>query len=67
MSKDEVDPEAPEAVARRRFLRAAAYAAPAIVSTVVVRKAHAQQTASCMPGEVCTPFDPDPCMPDLMG
>ena len=48
---------------RRKLLKAAAYAAPAILSVVVVDRAHAQ--VSCMPAAVCNPTTCDPvtCMP----
>ncbi|MBW1907133.1 MAG: hypothetical protein JRJ24_17890 [Deltaproteobacteria bacterium] len=49
--------------ARRHFLRATAYIAPAILATVTLNKAHAQQP-SCMP-VTCMPAacDPISCMP----
>ena len=49
--------------ARRHFLRATAYIAPAILATVTLNKAHAQQP-SCMP-VTCMPAacDPVSCMP----
>jgi hypothetical protein len=63
-----VDPEpdsearSPDGVdaARRRLLRAMVYAAPVVVSTVVVKPAHAQ-AASCGP-TACPPTGP-PCSP----
>gem|GEM_PF-2470974 len=53
--------------ARRHFLRAAAYAAPAILATVTLNKAHAQGSCmptTCNPG-VCNPStcNPATCMP----
>ena len=48
--------------ARRHFLKAAAYTAPAILATITVNKAHAQASCSpstCMPG-AC---NPNGCMP----
>ncbi|UCH29436.1 MAG: hypothetical protein JSV06_14435 [Myxococcales bacterium] len=54
--------------ARRHFLRAAAYAAPAILATITVDKAGAQAAScnpsTCMPG-VCNPNNCNPlnCMP----
>ena len=50
--------------ARRHFLRATAYIAPAILATITLNKAHAQ--ASCMP-VTCPPgaCGPNaPCVPD---
>jgi len=49
--------------ARRHFLRATAYMAPAILATVTLNKAHAQ-APSCMP-VACMPAacDPVSCMP----
>ena len=54
--------------ARRHFLKAAAYTAPAIVAAITVNKAHAQ--ASCMPTTcapgACNPSSgcqPQNCMP----
>ena len=50
--------------ARRHFLRATAYIAPAILATITLNKAHAQ-TPSCMP-VTCMPATCDPvapCMP----
>jgi hypothetical protein len=48
--------------ARRHFLKAAAYTAPAILATITLNKAHAQ--ASCMPA-TCTPgvCNPNGCNP----
>jgi hypothetical protein len=49
--------------ARRHFLKAAAYTAPAILATITLNKAHAQ--ASCMPA-TCPPGSCPPstgCMP----
>lgn len=46
--------------ARRKLLRVLVYAAPAIVSTVVVKPAHAQ-VVSCGP-VTCPPLG-GPCMP----
>ena len=46
--------------ARRHFLKAAAYTAPAVLATITVNKAHAQQ-ASCMPS-TCMP---GPCNPNV--
>jgi hypothetical protein len=43
--------------ARRHFLRATAYMAPAILATITLNKAHAQQP-SCMPTT-------NPCAPNL--
>ena len=54
--------------ARRHFLRAAAYVAPAILATITLNKAHAQAScnpSTCMPG-VCNPNGCNPitgCMP----
>ena len=54
--------------ARRHFLRAAAYVAPAILTTITLNKAHAQAScnpSTCMPG-VCNPNGCNPvtgCMP----
>jgi len=53
--------------ARRHFLRATAYVAPAILATITLNKAHAQASCSpstCMPG-VCNPNGCNPliCMP----
>jgi hypothetical protein len=51
--------------ARRHFLRAAAYVAPAILATITLNKAHAQ--ASCMP-VTCAPSGCSPnagCMPTV--
>lgn len=48
--------------ARRHFLKAAAYTAPAVLATITLNKAHAQAScnpSTCMPG-VCNPND---CMP----
>ena len=48
--------------ARRYFLKAAVYMAPAILATITLNKAHAQ--ASCMP-VMCMPGScmPRTCMP----
>jgi hypothetical protein len=48
--------------ARRHFLRATAYIAPAILATITLNKAHAQ--ASCMPS-TCNPgtCNPNGCNP----
>ena len=48
--------------ARRYFLKAAAYAAPAIVATVQLRSAHAQPP-SCMPVQCNPACAPSNCMP----
>ena len=51
--------------ARRHFLRATAYVAPAILATITLNKAHAQ--ASCMP-VTCAPVGCAPnagCMPTV--
>jgi hypothetical protein len=53
--------------ARRHFLRATAYMAPAILATITLNKAHAQAScmpATCMPG-ACMPTTcmPNTCMP----
>jgi hypothetical protein len=56
--------------ARRYFLKAAAYAAPAVLATITLNKAHAQpscQPTTCMPG-ACNPSSgcqPQNCMPLL--
>jgi hypothetical protein len=56
-------------MARRKFLKAAIYAAPVIATTVSVNKAHAQQVscgpASCSPNG--GPCGPDNCPPQLVG
>jgi hypothetical protein len=49
--------------ARRHFLRATAYMAPAILATITLNKAHAQPSCmpvTCMPA-TCNPIAP--CMP----
>ena len=48
--------------ARRHFLRAAAYTAPAVLATITVNRAHAQP--SCMP-TTCNPgtCNPNSCQP----
>ena len=48
--------------ARRHFLKAAGYIAPAILATITLNKAHAQ--ASCMPA-TCNPgtCNPNSCNP----
>ncbi len=54
--------------ARRRFLKVAAYTAPAVIATISIDKAHAQapscNPSTCMPG-VCNPNNCNPlnCMP----
>ncbi len=53
--------------ARRHFLKAAGYIAPAILATITLNKAHAQAScmpATCMPG-ACMPTTcmPNTCMP----
>lgn len=48
-------------LARRKLLKAAIYAAPLVVSAVVVDRAAAQPTPSCGPA-TCTPND-GPCGP----
>lgn len=54
--------------ARRYFLKAAAYTAPAILATITLNKAHAQTAScnpsTCMPG-ACPPNGCNPlnCMP----
>jgi hypothetical protein len=50
--------------ARRYFLKATAYAAPAIIATIQLRRAHAQG-ATCNP-DTCPPTTPV-CMPDGAG
>ena len=48
--------------ARRYFLKAAVYTAPAILATITLNKAHAQPScnpSTCMPG-AC---NPNGCMP----
>ena len=54
--------------ARRHFLRATAYMAPAILATITLNKAHAQTScnpSTCMPG-ACNPAGcmPLTCMPN---
>ena len=50
--------------ARRYFIKASAYAAPAILTTITLNKAHAQ--ATCMPNS-CMPAacEPMTCMPAM--
>lgn len=55
--------------ARRHFLKAAAYTAPAVLATITLNKAHAQtpscMPSTCMPG-ICNPNGCNPvtgCMP----
>ncbi|MGD8317968.1 MAG: hypothetical protein PVH21_00765 [Myxococcales bacterium] len=53
--------------ARRHFLKAAAYTAPAILATITLNKARAQAScnpSTCMPG-TCNPNGCNPlnCMP----
>lgn len=54
--------------ARRQFLRAAAYVAPAIASTVLISSRSAAPNPSCSPSTVCAPLGPcvpsQPCNPD---
>lgn len=61
--KDEIREGGDEHVdrARRKLLKASVYAAPAVLTTVVVRRAHAQGT-SCVPAG-CPP-NVGPCPPD---
>lgn len=49
--------------ARRHFLKAATYTAPAILATITLNRAHAQ-AASCNPS-TCAPgvCNPNDCMP----
>lgn len=53
--------------ARRRLIKAVAYAAPVVMSTVVVKPALAQQAISCGPNS-CNPAGglcgPSGCMPN---
>ncbi|MDH5673149.1 MAG: hypothetical protein OEZ06_13420 [Myxococcales bacterium] len=69
-------------LARRRLLRIAIYSAPAVISAVVVKQAHAQtascgpalcgpggcnpSSAPCGPGHICDPFG-GVCGPDNCG
>jgi hypothetical protein len=53
------DPQRSRRLARRVLLKAAIYAAPAVLSMITVRSAHAQPTPSCGPA-TC---GPGPCNP----
>ncbi|NLY95263.1 MAG: hypothetical protein GXY23_14715 [Myxococcales bacterium] len=59
------DEDARVDAARRKLLKAAVYVAPAVVSAVVVDRAHAQPTPSCTPS-ICPPQG-GPCSPSNCG
>lgn len=69
-SSEDPDDGGPESgdetsIARSRLLRLVAYAAPMVLSTVIVNEAHAQQ--SCPPSRCAPPIPPPPdeCPPFL--
>ncbi|HEY3451736.1 MAG TPA: hypothetical protein VGK67_35595 [Myxococcales bacterium] len=62
----ENEPEGSDAekIARRKLLKLGAYAAPAIIGTLLISRDAQAQTISCGPGNCSpTPCNPVPCDP----